>query len=619
MRFERRFYVLLVLLLGVFVGGCTPPDDPVLDMIESDLSKTKVDDLSRTMDFVSSEIRYEQKEFKNNVASGLNRWVSYSNDKLDRIDWQEDEISKPLFEANETLQMLQRNDEYSFLNTDGYYLQESAWVGEIADRVAASTQLGPFELYRLAAETDTENQQNKQDVDQDAEPTLSEILKVLNPGLNDEQLDDLTTSLKLFDWVVRNIQLLPSLNLSEEQMEEIRLNENPSGGAAAGIPGLGYQRYPWQVLMYGRGDYVERAKLMMLMLRHLEIDSVMLATKSADGQATPWVVGVPVGDDYFLFDTKLALPIPGKQVGSIATLAEVRKDPELITSLDLTTDESLEENTKYWVKPDQLKQLDALIYISPESVSRRMLGLESSLIGDARLTLAYTADEIAARLPKVEGVEVKAWDIAFQTHQFRQVVRESLEQTTNNVLIDKLAWHYVDEAYVDNFVVYRTARARFFQGKFKTEEESIFRNAVESFQRLMYTDAEIDNLGSDKKLQRRLGIRKEATQSAQSFLQEVQSVQSQMRLVRRDAGFFLTQCLFDNGSVNAAANWLSVLKEEEDAGRWSEGVTYLLGRSYEASKEYDEAIEVLSDPKVIQAQGNLIRVRKLKELISRLQ
>lgn len=247
-----------------------------------------------------------------------------------------------------------------------------------------------------------------------------------------------------------------------------------------------------------------------------------------------------------------------------------------------------------------------------------MMVLERSLIGDERLTLAFSADDIAGRLPAVEGVEIKAWDIAFQTHQFRQAVRAALEQTSNNVLADKLRWHYIDEAYIDNFVVYRTARARFFMGKFVTDREASMRNAVESFQRLMYSDAEIDNLGSDTKLQQRLGILKDADQSAQSFIQEVESVAYQMGLIRRDAGFFLSQCLFDNGSVNASANWLEVLRSEEDAERWSDGITFLLGRAFEGNKEYDQATTVLSDPKAVQAHGNLIRVRMLKKLISTL-
>ena len=88
--------------------------------------------------------------------------------------------------------------------------------------------------------------------------------------------------------------------------------------------------------------------------------------------------------------------------------------------------------------------------------------------------------------------------------------------------------------------------------------------------------------------------------------------------MRRDAGFFLTQCLFDNSSVNAAKNWLNVLKDQDDVERWTDGVTYLLGRALEGSKEYDEAIEVLGNSNSIQAHGNIIRKRMLKELVAEL-
>ena len=64
MSFERRFFGILALSLGIICVGCTPPSDPLIDMMDADLKKTRIDDLSRTMDFISSEIRFSQKEFK---------------------------------------------------------------------------------------------------------------------------------------------------------------------------------------------------------------------------------------------------------------------------------------------------------------------------------------------------------------------------------------------------------------------------------------------------------------------------------------------------------------------------------------------------------------------------
>ena len=608
-KLNKRFFGLLLLAFSVISIGCTAPDDPMLDMLESDLKKTKVDDLSRTLDFVTSEIRFEQKEFKDKMSTGLNRWVSYSGKKLtdERVKWTEDSLSKPLFEEKSTLSMLDRNDEYSFLTTDAYYLQESAWLSQISKRVSESPHLQPFELYRLAADEYTP--------DEDVTDPVFEVVKKLHPDLDDDAVTKLTASLKIFDWVCRNIQLLPSSpELTEDEMEEVALSDREGSPAFRGVPGLGYQRYPWQSLLYGRADYVERAKLVITALRHVGIEAVMLQSKSEG--ALPWALGVAIGEDYYLFDTQMALPIPGEKLGTIATLSEVRANNELISGLSLTTDESLEDNTNYWVTPEDVEDLEALIYVTPESVSKRMFALEQSLIGEERLLISFSGDEISERLPKTENVEPKSWDIAFKTHEFRQAVREALEVTSSNVLQEKLRWHFIDEAYIDNFRVYRTTRARFFKGKFETDPNASMMNAIQSCQRLMYKDEDVDSLGSDKKLQSLLGVRKDENQSVQSFLQEVRSVQDQMKLVRRDAGFFLSQCLFDNSSVGAAKNWLNVLKSKDDAERWNDGVNYLLGRALESSKEYDEAIEVLSDPKSSQALGNINRTRMLKELIS---
>jgi hypothetical protein len=612
MSFEKRFFAVLGLTLAICCLGCTPPSDPLLEMMDAEVKKTKVDDLSRTIEFVFSEIRFSQKEFRDKISTGLNRWVSTSDERLKDLDsrWTMDEMSKPLFDASQTLELTNRNDELSFLSTDAYYLQESAWVTQIAERVMDSNQLNPFELYRLAADN--------YKPEEDAENVLVDVVAKLHPNIEEKQSETLAESLAVFDWVVRNIQLNADPNLTEDEIEEAKLIDNDEGLAASGVPGLGYTRYPWQVLLYGRGDYVERAKLFMLGLRHLGIDSVMLSVKDSDGNLRPWAVGVAVGSEYYLFDTKLGLPISGEAVGSIATLTQVREDSDLIRSLDLTNEESLEENTDYWVTEDQLKDLEGFIYVSPESVSKRMLGLESSLVGDNKLTLAFKADDIASRLPETEGVEIKPWDIAFKTHQFRQAVRFALEQTSNNVMADKLIWYYTDEYYIDNFVVYRTARARFFKGKFSVDPRGLSLSAIQSCQRLNYTDEQIENLGSDRKQQRRLGIRKEADQDVQSFNREVKSVQAQMRLIKRDAGLYLSQCLFDNGSMNASANWLEILRKQ-GASRWDDAVTYLLGRSHEKLKDYDKAIEVLSNQKVAQSHGNILRVRMLKKLISELE
>ena len=611
MRFCYLITGLMLVSVSGFVG-CTPAVDPTGDLININLKNTKVDDLSRTMGFIFSDRRFDQKEFESSISTGLNRWVTFSpTADIESVDWELDPLVEPSLSRYDSLALLEQTDSANFVNSDAYFLQESAWISEIVDRVTRSPSLKPFEIYRLAADDYRADPDNKD--------PLVEIVKKLQPDLAESGAVQLAHALKYFDWLVRNIQLMPEINPTEADADEQRLNDSDDL-AAAGVRGTGYTRYPWQTLVQARGDYLDRAKLFMLGLQRLGIDSVMLAVKSPTGELTPWVVGVAIGKEYYLFDTKLALPLPGEKLGSIATLAEVRKNKSLIEGLDLTVEESLEDDTEYWVSPDQLDDLVGLIYVSPESISRRMKVLEMRLIGTDRLPLVTQPEAIVQRLPKSEGLQFEIWDTAFRTHQFRQAVREGLEETDNDVLAGRLSWYYQDEAYIDGFTRYRTARARFFDGRFESPRNAETFNAIESFERLIYSDADIEELAVDKRMQTALGILTSEEQNAENFRLKLRSVQAQMRLVRRDTGLFLAQSHFDNGSERAALNWLLTLQEKEDAERWRDGIAYLLARATESAKEYDVAVERLrADTKSTQAHGNLIRARFIDQLIEQLE
>ena len=621
----------LVCLLTL-MAGCTR-EDSFVDYVATDITKSKVDDLSRSINFVKSEVRFEQAEFIDGVTNGLNRWVSYSKDNLVDSSWNADATFAPLVEQYSELAVSERLGELNFLNTDSYYLQQSYWVSLVSNRMAATQRYQPFELYRLAADD-----MNVSELDK----PVDEIFKKLN-GLDDNQAQRFANSMKIFDWICRNVNLESDAPLDESEIEDVTFDPDKEG-AAAGVPGLGYQRYPWQTMLFGRGDYVERAKLMMLMLNQLGIDSVMLAT----GESTkPWAVAVQIDDEYYLFDTKLGLPIPGQKTGSVATLTMLQKNPELLTELDLSTDESLAENTKYWVRPDDLKSLTALMYASPDSVSKRMKALQGDLDieirklnskaskqsdddqtassqtapASNRMLVSYSLDQAKSRLQEIDGVSFVPWDIAFKTHQYRSVIRTAVKRDSSEDQA-RLGWYYRTEAYVNGFRPYRTARGRFFKGKFKVVEDERSLNALQGWKRQMFSDDDIGNLSSDADMQRLHGIRQE-NQNSQAFANMLASVQSQMRLIRIDAKLFMAQSLFDNSNEGGIRGWLEDLKANssddpvDDNGRWNDAVTYLLARSFESQKLYDEAIENYELENLNQSHGNILRSRMLKQLIKK--
>ena len=579
----------------------------MLDMLDATLANLKIDDLSRTMDFVFSESRFEQTQFEEKMQTGLNRWANVEADSF-AGDWELPNIATDVCKKYDFLGPVERIGEMSFHETDAYFIQQALWVKNIGDRLGESRHMNPYEIYRVAAD--------KYEPTAETKDGLAEILGKLNEGLDEAGAGKLADGMRFFDWVVRNVQLEAEANTDEDAIAEQRLGDSavPGDGgdelAGAGVKGTGYVRFPWQSLMYSRGDYVDRAKLVLLYADLVGIDAVMFTIEDR-----PWCIGFAIGGKYYLFDTKLGLPIPGKETGSIATLADVKADPKLLASLDLTVDESLKDETKYWVQPEDLTNLKAKLYITPEGISNRVGQLESKLTGDSRLKLASRPTEVIARLPKIDGVEFEAWDIAFKTHQFRKALRGAISKASyDDVLRDKVMWHYRDEAYVDGFETYRTARSKYFNGIFETVRNDGIANAIELFYIMIYKDETIAKLGSDTDLQFKMGILREANQSSAEFESEIRSRQGQMRLVRRDSGYFLAHCHFDNGNFGTAINWAERLREKPDSERWKDGVEYLRGRSYEARRQYKEAADVLKSDDSLQFHGNLIRARMLREM-----
>lgn len=603
---NRWVVPMLLLAAAVSFAGCGSTTDQTLATIDTSILSAKTDDLGRTMDFVFADRQFDQKDFEEKVSLGLNRWANYSTDQAESADVDRSEKVNQWIEQNQDMLLIKHHDKMVFLNTDAYFLQEAFWISKIAQRVVTNPTSTFFELYRLSADNLS--------IDFEEKDGLSAVVAQTHRQLEKEQIAALTKSMKLSDWVVRNIYLLDELSPTEDEIEQQRLNSEDTAWAA-GVRGTGYQRHPWQTLLYGRGDYVDRAKVLLLLLREAELDAVMLCTNQ-DQTPIPWAVGVAIGDDYYLFDTKLGLPIPGKTPGSVATLKAVREDASLLSSLDLTIEESLEDDSKYWVAPQQLKSLFAMTYVAPESLSKRMAALESNQVGDEQLNLASYPSKEIGRLPQIDGVENSLWDISLRTHRFRKAVNAAIPKSaSDDDLADRLRWYATDEQYVDQFHIYRTNRVRFFKGKFESEDGHRRRNAVESCQVLLYTDDEIDSLATDDKTMAMVGLSQE--QNPLAFESQLKSIQGQMRLVRRDVGLFLSQCLFDNGNPGTSANWLDGIVRKTDVERWRSGIQYLLGRSFESRREYDLAIEQYQQEGSNQMHGNLIRARLLKAAVKK--
>jgi len=220
----------------------------------------------------------------------------------------------------------------------------------------------------------------------------------------------LKAGLRLFDWTIRNIQL----DL-----------EPPAEGTPA--------RQIWQTLLIGRGSAEERAWCFMLLARQQGLDVVLLEPKKAQGSPRR-LVGLLAGEELYLFDPELGLPLPGPnadapaaaQAGtaqpgtvpsgtpgmvalSVGTLGQLAADDTLLRRLDLDVAHP------YPLSASDLNQVTALIEASPVYLSARMQLVESRAVGQQKFVLSLDASALAERLKKVTGVaQVEIWRLPYE-------------------------------------------------------------------------------------------------------------------------------------------------------------------------------------------------------------
>jgi hypothetical protein len=118
-----------------------------------------------------------------------------------------------------------------------------------------------------------------------------------------------------FEWVMRQVQLQPHPERTD--------------------------RWPaHEILRRGTGDAEDRARVFLAMLEQLRLDGCMLTRtieEQTDKGPTPrqiaWVPGVLIGQDIYVFETRLGVPVSGPEGRGTATLRELRANPKLIEAL----------------------------------------------------------------------------------------------------------------------------------------------------------------------------------------------------------------------------------------------------------------------------------------------
>jgi hypothetical protein len=165
--------------------------------------------------------------------------------------------------------------------------------------------------------------------------------RVAGPGEN------LARVRRVFDWVVRQIQLVPA------------------GSLGSGPLAQAFAR-PYDVLLRGMatevdGYWAERTWLFMALCRQLDIDTGLIVYSKSNTLATPvprwganieleatslglrraprppviWICAALIDDQAYLFDSRVGLAVPGPGGSGVATLEEALSDPAILERMNL--------------------------------------------------------------------------------------------------------------------------------------------------------------------------------------------------------------------------------------------------------------------------------------------
>lgn len=380
-----------------------------------------------------------------------------------------------------------------------------------------------------------------------------------------DSFDELERAAALFDWTVRNVQLVADNDAVAHR--------------------------PWKVLLYGRGTAAQRAWVFALLCRQLELDVVMLATKphatpdatqARQGDTTFWLPALTLGDELYLFDTRLGLPIPGVGGQGVATLKQASEDDSLLRQLDL-------EGAPYPIKADMLQDLTAYAVADWFDLSRRALAVDQKLTGDDRMVLAAEPSAVAERLGAVPQIgQVLLWQLPFET------LRDQLSLLPPA----RRREVYAFEPLATRPKLWK-ARLRHFQGRREGGDEQ---TATES------SDV-IDDHGESAQLYTDKSVRptdREIARNQSNLERRVDMI------AKLNATYWLGLLLFDDGKYDVAAHWFGRPELNDKASPWAHGARYNLARTYEAQEKPEEAIPLLEQDESPQQHGNKLRARGLK-------
>lgn len=397
-------------------------------------------------------------------------------------------------------------------------------------------------------------------------------LRDISLWANGDSLEPIEQATALFDWTIRNIQLIDD-------------KETPP-------------REAWEVLLYGKGTSAQRAEIFALLCAQMKLDVVMLSPEDSKDSTAPLLSALLLDKKLYLFDTALGLPISGPKGIGVATLEQAQQSDAIFRALDVK-----EEFTYGWTA-EEAKNVTAGIVASPFSLSIRAAMLEPEMLGNDAVVLTTDVAAIKKKLVATKRIkQVDLWKEPFNTILKKRGLVAAKDPNRQGEKQKRKTRERASESFrtFSEIPLLWKARVLHFQGNrpalnYNMQKDAEGRSDKHLDAQRLYRNARLP--------ERRL---KKIGKAGRKDLYVK---------ANQNAAYWIGLLLYDSENAKGAVEWLKNRTLEATIPTpWKDSATYNLARCYEKIGQMNKAIELYKNDKSPQRHGNLLRAKALsKEL-----
>lgn len=505
-------HLLLLLLTPLLLSGCR--DRSQVNVSEIRPRETESDNLQTALAIVDGLDNADLSQATSACIYNFNQWIEKHDDDS---QWVTPSLLSALPIHLAGTGLVNNVGAKRFFPPDVNYLQEMSWISQIARWIQA-------------------NEVDHRKIWDDHIPA----------SVQREDRAKLQKVLRMFDWTVRNVQLEPLLEYPEVPEGETRT------APELGMPGPGYSMAVRDILVFGKGDWWQRARVLALLARQVDVSVVLLGLPAEFGEAKqPWLTACLIGDQLYLLDVKDGLPVLTEDGSAIATLHGLRQNQKYaVTLLPASLEASGEE---------MLSGLVGLIEADVMSVSHRMAILEKYLTGDRQMKLTTMPNTLSRELRTKHAIEKsEIWVPTYEYYAFATALNARISEGDAGVITflkEKQDYQILEDMYQ-----LKEGRFKSFRGLFDDFEIGVGQETQRGSKTLLMSSRlsqdKIVKVTTDRQVQEELGYVRPDEMSLTAWQENLRRTKLIFVKTKDMASYMIGMIHMEQGNYSDAIDWL---------------------------------------------------------------